>query len=130
VLQVLPPPYWRWGLDRQARSLVVNLSKMLLWDMTTPGNVFKPMKLCTKLCCFHETNLVCNILFWTPMKVIYMLLVKCCNRWCVVLNHAILVCKSKVVWNPSRFLDYQDYGSLSIGIWSLQWLFLYLHSYN
>jgi hypothetical protein len=37
---------------------------------------------------------------------------------------------SKVVWNPLRFLDYRDYGSLSIGIWSLLWLFLYLRSYN
>ena len=32
-------------------------------------------------------NLVCNILFWTLMDVIWMLLVKCCNEWCVVLNH-------------------------------------------
>jgi hypothetical protein len=36
----------------------------------------------------------------------------------------------KVVWNPSRFLDYRGYWSLSTGIWSLRWLFLYLCSYN
>jgi hypothetical protein len=119
VLQILPPPCRRWGLDRRVRSLLVILSEMFLLDMTTPGNVFKPMKLCTELCCFRETNLVCNILFWTLMDVIRMLLVKCCNRWCVVLNHTILVCMSKVVWNPSRFSDYRDYGNLSIGIWSL-----------
>jgi hypothetical protein len=36
----------------------------------------------------------------------------------------------KVVWNPLRFPDYRGYGSRSTGIWSLRWLFLYLHSYN
>jgi hypothetical protein len=64
------------------------------------------------------------------MDVIHMLLVNCCNEWCVCWITTILVCMSKVVWNPSRFLDYRDYGSLSLGIWSAQWLFLYLHSYN
>jgi hypothetical protein len=95
VLQILPSPCRGWELDCRAQFLLVNLSMMLLWDMTTPGNVFKPMKLCTELCCFRETNLVCNILFWTPMDIIRMLLVKCCNRWCVVLNHAILACRKK-----------------------------------
>ena len=42
----------------------------------------------------------------------------------------VLVCMSGVVWNPSWFPDYRDYGSLRTGIWSLRWLFLYLHSYN
>ena len=42
----------------------------------------------------------------------------------------ILVCMSRVGWNPFWFLDYRDYGSLSTGIWSLRWLFLYLRSYN
>ena len=37
---------------------------------------------------------------------------------------------SRVGWNPSWFPDYRDYGSLSTGIWSLRWLFLYLRSYN
>jgi hypothetical protein len=36
----------------------------------------------------------------------------------------------KVVWNPLRFPNYRGYESLSIGIWSLRWLFLYLRSYN
>jgi hypothetical protein len=40
-----------------------------------------------ELCCFRETNSVCTILFWTLMDVISMLLVNCCNEWCVVLNH-------------------------------------------
>ena len=42
----------------------------------------------------------------------------------------VLVCMSRVVWNPSWFPDYRGYGSLSTGIWSLRWLFLYLRSYN
>jgi hypothetical protein len=130
VLQILPPPCRRWGLDRRARSLIVILPEMLLLDMTSPSNILKPMTLCTELCCFRETNLVSNNLFWTSMDIIRMLLVKCCNRRCVVLNHTILVCMSKVVWNPSRFLDYRDYGILSTGIWSLRWLFLYLRSCN
>ena len=75
-------------------------------------------------------NLVCNILFWTLMDVIQMLLVKYCNEWCVVLNHYGFCCMSRVGWNPSWFPDYQDYGSLSTGIWSLRWLFLYLRSYD
>jgi hypothetical protein len=75
-------------------------------------------------------NWVCNILFSTPMDVNRMLLVKCCNEWCVVLNHYDLGFLSKVIWNPSRFSDYRDHESLSTGIWSLRWLFLYLRSYN
>jgi hypothetical protein len=113
LLQVLPPPCWRWGLDRRARSLLVILPEMFLLNVTTPGNIFEPMKLCTELCCFCKQNLVCNILFGTPMDVIRMPLVKCCNEWCVVLNHYDLGCMSKVVWNPSRFSDYRDYGCLS-----------------
>ena len=42
----------------------------------------------------------------------------------------ILVCMLRVGWNPSWFPDYRDYGSLSTGIWSLRWLFLYLRSYD
>ena len=42
----------------------------------------------------------------------------------------VLVCMSRVGWNPSWFPDYRDYGSLSTGIWSLRWLFLYLRSYD
>ena len=72
------------------------------------------------------------IFIWTLMDVIWMLLMKCCNEWCVVLNHysTVLVCMSRVGWNPSWFSDYRDYGSLSTGIWSLRWLFLYLRSYD
>ena len=64
------------------------------------------------------------------MDVFRMLLMKCCNEWCVVLNHYGLGCMSRVGWNPSWFPDYRDYGSLSTGIWSLRWLFLYLCSYD
>ena len=42
----------------------------------------------------------------------------------------VLVCMSRVGWNPSWFPDYRDYGSLSTRIWSLRWLFLYLRSYD
>jgi hypothetical protein len=65
------------------------------------------------------------IFYLTPMDVIRMPLVK---MLCWI--NTILACLLKVVWNPLRFLDYQDYESLSIGIWWLQWLFLYLCSYN
>jgi hypothetical protein len=101
---------------------------VLTWDAFVghdiyTSNVFELMKLCIELCCFRETNLVCNILFGTPMAVIRMLLVNCCNEWCVVLDHYDLGLLSKVVWNPSRFLDYRGYGSLCTRIWLLQWLF-------
>ena len=49
---------------------------------------------------------------------------------CVCWITTILVCMSRVGWNPSWFSDYRDYGSLSTGIWSLRWLFLYLRSYD
>jgi hypothetical protein len=130
VLQVLSPPSRRWGLDRWAWSLLVTLPKLLLWTWLLSGKVFKLMKLCIELCCFRETNSVCNILYWTPMDVIRMLLVNCCNEWCAVLNHYDLGLLSKVIWNPTRFPDYRGYGSLSTGIWSPRWLFLYLHSHN
>jgi hypothetical protein len=87
VLQVLSPPSWRWGLDHQAWSLLVILSKLILWTWLLFGNVFKLMKLCIELCCFRKTNSVFNILFETPMDVIRMSLMNYCNEWCVVLNH-------------------------------------------
>jgi hypothetical protein len=88
LLQVLPSPSWGWRLDRWAQSLLASLSKdAFVGHGHYSGTVFETMKLCTKLCCFRETNLVCNILFWTLMDVIRMPLVKCCNEWCVVLNH-------------------------------------------
>ena len=60
------------------------------------------------------------------MDVIRMLLVKCRNEWCVVLNHYDLGLYVESWWNPSWFPDYRDYGSLSTGIWSLRWLFFVL----
>jgi hypothetical protein len=87
VLQVLSPPSRRWGLGCRGVS-----ASVLTWDAFVGYDYYLPMslnimKLCIDLCCFHETNSVCNILFWTPMDLICMLLVKCCNAWCVVLNH-------------------------------------------
>jgi hypothetical protein len=127
LLQVLPSPSRGWRLDRWARSLPKDA---FVGHDRYSGKVFETMKLCTKLCCFREINLVCNIFFWTPMDVIRMPLVKCYNEWCVVLNHYDLGLYVESCLKSSRFPDYRDYGSLSIGIWSLRWLFLYLRSYN
>jgi hypothetical protein len=88
LLQVLPSPSRGWRLDRWARSLLVSVPEdAFVGHDRYSGKVFETMKLCTKLCCFHKTNLVCNIFIWTPMDVIQMPLVKCYNEWCVVLNH-------------------------------------------
>ena len=66
----------------------------------------------------------------TLMDVIRMLLMKCVTDDVLCWITTIFVCMSRVGWNPSWFLDYRDFGSLSIGIWSLRWLFLYLRSYD
>jgi hypothetical protein len=56
------------------------------------------------------------------------LLVKCCNRWCVVLNHVWSWLVGWLVWNPSWFHGLPGLYVLKCG--SLRRLFLYLCSYN
>jgi hypothetical protein len=79
-------------LEMKTRLSGTVSASVLTWDAfcgTWPysGNVFELMKLYIELCCSCETNSVCNILFGTPMDVIRMSLVNCCNEWSVVLNH-------------------------------------------
>jgi hypothetical protein len=100
------------------------------WTWLLPDIVFETMKLCMKLCCFRKTHLIYNIWFWTPIEVICMLLVKCCNRWCVVLNHYDLGLYVKSCLKSFEIFELPGLWELSTRIWSLLWLFLYLRSYN
>jgi hypothetical protein len=56
------------------------------------------------------------------------LLVKCCNRRCVVLNHVRSWLVGWLVWNPSWFRGLPGLDVLKCGL--LRQLFLYLCSYN
>jgi hypothetical protein len=87
VLQVLSPSSQRWGLDRRARSLLVILSKLLLWDVTLSLVMYLNLRsYVPNYVAFATQTWFVIILFWTPMDVIRMLLVNHCNEWCVVLN--------------------------------------------
>jgi hypothetical protein len=117
-------------LDRWTRSLLVILSKLLLWTWLLSGNVFELMKLRIELCSFHETNSVCIILFQTLMDVIRMPHVNCCNEWCVVLNHYDLG-----LYFGSYLKYFKIFGLL--GLWEPKYrnlitsvIFFYLRSYN
>ena len=131
LLQVLPSPGWGWRLDRWARSLLV-----LVPDDDFVGHdsdlamYLKLWSYVLNYVASANSNLVCNIFIRTLMDVLRMLLVKCVTNDVLCWITTVLVCMSRVGWNPSWFPDYRDYGILSTGIWSLRWLFLYLRSYD
>jgi hypothetical protein len=129
------------GLSDRSKAIECSLSlihwcpKALKLSLVISPSILKRKRSQTrlgviKLCCFHETNLVCTILFWTPIDVISMLLVNCCNKWCVVLNHYDLG-----LYVESCLKSFEISG-LS-GLWELKYknlitlvIVLYLRSYN
>ena len=64
------------------------------------------------------------------MDVIRMLLVKCCNEWCVVLNHSDLGLYVEVWLKSFMISGLLGLWELKYRNWSLRWLFLYLRSYD
>jgi hypothetical protein len=84
--------------------------------------------------CGSKTMLLPLFLIWVVITYSYSevweLLMICCNRWCVMLNHYDLGLFSVWFEIPHDFVDYRSYMGSSLRIWSLRWLFLDLCSYN
>jgi hypothetical protein len=84
--------------------------------------------------CGFKTMLLPLFLIWFVITYSYSevweLLMNCCNRRCVILNHYDLGLFSVWFEIPRDFVDYWSYMSSSLRIWSLRWFFLDLCSYN